>query len=139
MAGKVKVKLEQPVNLFISKKMCVCREGEENYPLDKGIAFAEGRYGFIREIKGEEIRQGTQCPIYGVDYSVVDQVLRIYECGKMHPWKIDAENGDILEPATFEPLSKRDCEYAYEQFHVTREQLKKTNHYLKVKKEGKKN
>lgn len=125
----VPTKLESPINLKLTAEegLIFITDTNEEIPLPKGAVFDGGHYGFLlTDINDVTSTFETQCPISAAE--VLDGSLRVYEVGKFGYWKITME-GEVLEPAKFSKLSRRDIEYMVNAFGVRPEDIDSVNAY----------
>lgn len=97
--------------------------GDIEYPLYPGAMLGSLHYGFVI-IKGEdgsEVEQAypTQNRIdtVGIEGSSHGD-LKVFEDGKYNPWRFTF-NGELIEKSSYNPLSKRDKEFADTEFGLS--------------------
>ena len=104
-------------------------EGKDAIKTKCGCVFSENHYGFIfTTLDKGEMSYSTQCPIFGVE--VDNGLLKVWEDGKVIPWRVDMKNGEVVDYAKFSSLSRRDIQYLEEKFGLGIEDLDKVNSYF---------
>jgi len=133
---KIEGKVHEPINIRISKdcnEVMADKNHPQSYPLDPGVMIGGEHYGFIiiRDTKRgqkEEVYP-TQCKVVGV--CIEDDVLKIMEEGKYHPWRF-SKQGEFITHAVFAKNLRDNRQYLADNFGgYTDEDMEKANVLIK--------
>ena len=108
--GKIQEKMEKPIEIILGKySNCIEKDEtcEKRYPLCPGTMIAEGHYGFIIKIEGEDSEKRddyfTTSSVVGVQLDKEKGILIVHERDMQFPWTFDAKTGKLIQRSTFAP------------------------------------
>ncbi len=124
---QLKERKENPIVIYLSEENRYILTEDGRRPTFPGCMYGGDHFGFeiIQKVNGKKTTTSytTQSRIDGVQE--IDNIIHIYEQGKMTPWSFD-KKGNLLEVATFLEISRRDIAYLEEQ-GIARSELPKIN------------